>query len=184
MLEATFTDQQFGRMSEREIIRRAKGGCRSATEFLLRKYQGLVECKARNYFLMGADWEDVIQEGRIGLYKAIRDFSAHNLGGFRNFAAMCVTRQIISAVKGASRHKHAVLNRYVSIDAPEGDDDEEGAVGDLPSRDKCFEPEAVVLSKELRSLVAWEMDRSLSPLERQVLKRYLQGAARHQRQTH
>ena len=177
MLESTFTDQQLRRMSESEVIRRAKGGCRSATEFLLRKYQSLVEAKARSYFLMGADREDVIQEGRIGLYKAIRDFSAHSLGGFRSFAAMCVTRQIISAVKGASRRKHAALNLYVSVDASVGDDEEEGALRDALPAERGLTPEAIVVGREMRMRVTDQMDRTLSKLERDVLAQYLRGGS-------
>lgn len=175
MLEPTYADRQLRRMSDDELIRRAKGGCRSATEFLLRKYQGLVESKARNYFLMGAEREDVLQEGRIGLYKAIRDFSAQRLGGFRSFAALCVTRQIISAVKGANRHKHAALNRYISMEACQAEEDEEGALSDVLPGDRCLSPEAIVLGRELRHSVGGEIDRTLSRLEHEVLSHYLKG---------
>jgi len=175
MLGPTFTDQQLRRMSEIEIIRRAKGGCRSSTEYLLRKYQGLVESKARSYFLMGAEKEDVIQEGRIGLFKAIRDFSVHSLGGFRSFASLCVTRQIISAVKCASRRKHSALNRYLSVELGDGEEDEEGALRDVLPCDRCLTPEAVVMGRELRRAVTGQVDRSLSRLEREVLRQYLKG---------
>ncbi len=174
MLERSF-DQQIRRMTEEEIIRQAKRGCRLATEHLLRKYQGLVEAKARNYFLLGAEREDVIQEGRIGLYKAIRDFSTQSVGGFRSFAAMCVTRQIISAVKCASRHKHAALNRYISMDANEADADDEGTLRDLLPSERGLCPETVVLGRELNCRVHGEMDRSLSRLEKDVLHQYVQG---------
>ena len=176
-MEPKFADQQLRRMNEMEVIRRAKGGCRSATEFLLRKYQSLVETKARSYFLMGADREDVIQEGRIGLFKAIRDYSVHSLGGFRSFAAMCVTRQIISAVKCASRHKHTALNRYVSVDAYAGDEEDEGTLRDVLAADLCQTPEAIVLGQETRRQVCGHFDHALSRLEREVLSQYLRGGS-------
>jgi len=164
-------------MSEDELVARAKGGCRSATEYLLRKYRGLVKAKARTYFLLGADREDLIQEGMIGLYKAIRDFSAGSVCGFRTFAALCVTRQMISAVKGASRNKHGALNAYVSMDGSghEGEDD-------LPLRDlvptaHAHSPEVVVLRREFVSRISGEIERSLSRLERDVVQQYLKGSS-------
>jgi RNA polymerase sporulation-specific sigma factor len=162
-------------MSEHEVIVLAKQGSGDATEYLLRKYQGLVEAKAKSYFLLGADREDVIQEGMIGLFKAIRDFSIHHFGGFRKFAALCVTRQIISAVKCASRQKHVALNGYVSVDAPLPEGDEEGALYEVLAAEGESLPDDVVVGRELQRTVHTEMARSLSDLERQVLQRYLRG---------
>jgi RNA polymerase sporulation-specific sigma factor len=162
-------------MSEHEVIVLAKQGSGDATEYLLRKYQGLVEAKAKSYFLLGADREDVIQEGMIGLFKAIRDFSIHHFGGFRKFAALCVTRQIISAVKCASRQKHAALNGYVSVDAPLPEGDEEGALYEVLAAEGESSPDDVIVGRELQRAVHTEMARSLSDLERQVLQRYLRG---------
>src|SRR5450830_1357486 len=105
-------------MGDEELVWRAKGGYEPATERLLAKYRSLVEGKARSYFLLGADHEDVVQEGMIGLFKAIRDFSDGNLAAFRSFAELCITRQIITAVKAATRQKHSLLNTYVSIEMP------------------------------------------------------------------
>jgi len=163
-------------MAEHEVIALAKQGSGAATEYLLRKYQGLVEAKAKNYFLMGAEREDVIQEGMIGLFKAIRDFSVHRFGGFRKFAALCVTRQIISAVKCASRQKHAALNCYVSVDAPTGDGEgEEAALHETLACDPSLSPEEVVMGRELQRRVCREMQDTLSELEREVLRQYLRG---------
>ncbi len=176
MLEPSHTSQQLRRMSEDEIIRRAKNGCRSSTEYLLRKSHGLIETRARTYFLLGAEQDDVIQEGRIGLLKAIRGFSDHWFGGFRSFAATCVTRQMISAVKCACRHKHSALNRYVSMDAGDADGEETSLRDVLPGdRDTC--PETIVLGRELKWRVSVAIDRSLSELERDVLRRYVQGSS-------
>ena len=103
---------------DEELVFRAKRGRRSAVDELLRRYRGLVESKARLYYLAGADHEDVVQEGMIGLFKAVRDFTGGHARVFRSFADLCVTRQIITAVKAASRQKHVALNSYVSVHAP------------------------------------------------------------------
>ncbi|MGC9317659.1 MAG: RNA polymerase sporulation sigma factor SigH [Armatimonadota bacterium] len=169
------TSRPLKGMAENEVIALAKEGSGAATEYLLRKYQGLVEAKAKSYFLMGAEREDVIQEGMIGLFKAIRDFSAHKFGGFRKFAALCVTRQIISAVKCASRQKHQALNSYVSIDAAPADSEEEGVLQEVLASEEPDSPEAAVVGRELQRKVRTEMDRSLSDLEREVLREYLYG---------
>ncbi len=162
-------------MAEDDVIALAKQGSGDATEYLLRKYQGLVEAKAKSYFLMGAEREDVIQEGMIGLFKAIRDFSTRRFGGFRKFAALCVTRQIISAVKCASRRKHSALNAYVSMDAPPAEGDEEARLQEILASDASRSPEAAVTGRELQRRVNGEMDRSLSALEHEVLRQYLRG---------
>lgn len=162
-------------MTEHEVIVLAKQGSGDATEYLLRKYQGLVEAKAKSYFLLGADREDVIQEGMIGLFKAIRDFSTHRFGGFRKFAALCVTRQIISAVKCASRQKHSALNGYVSVDGPPPEGDDEGALYEVLAADGGCAPDELVVGRELQRSVHTEMTRSLSDLEREVLRQYLRG---------
>lgn len=175
MQESGRSHRPLQMMSEHEVIVLAKQGSGDATEYLLRKYQGLVEAKAKSYFLLGADREDVIQEGMIGLFKAIRDFSIHHFGGFRKFAALCVTRQIISAVKCASRQKHAALNGYVSVDAPLPEGDEEGALYEVLAAEGESSPDDVIVGRELQRAVHTEMARSLSDLERQVLQRYLRG---------
>ncbi len=162
-------------MTEHEVIVLAKQGSGDATEYLLRKYQGLVEAKAKSYFLLGADREDVFQEGMIGLFKAIRDFSTHRFGGFRKFAALCVTRQIISAVKCASRQKHSALNGYVSVDAPPAEGDEEGALYEVLAAEADTSPDELVVGRELQRRVHTEMSRALSDLEREVLRQYLRG---------
>ena len=169
------TDQVWRSMDEDDVIWLAKQGSGEATEFLLRKYQGLVEAKAKSYFLMGAEREDVIQEGMIGLFKAIRDFSMHRFGGFRKFAALCVTRQIISAVKCASRQKHQALNSYVSVDAALPDADEDGMLEEVLAEEGEHGPDTAVIGRELQRRVALEMERSLSELEREVLQEYLHG---------
>ncbi len=162
-------------MTEDDVIALAKQGSGDATEYLLHKYQGLVEAKARSYFLMGAEPEDVIQEGMIGLFKAIRDFSLHEFGGFRKFAALCVTRQIISAVKGANRQKHQALNMYVSMDATPDEGEDDGNLDEVLSDDVEGSPVEHMIGKELRRQINREMDRSMSQLEKDALREYLRG---------
>ena len=106
---------RFQGMADEDVVAYARNGSQRATEHLMSKYRGLVEGKAKSYYLSGADRDDVIQEGMIGLYKAIRDFRGDRLSHFRAFAELCVTRQIISAVKSATRKKHMPLQRYVSL---------------------------------------------------------------------
>lgn len=160
---------------DEELVLRAKRGRASALEELLRRYRGLVESKARLYYLAGADHEDVIQEGMIGLFKAVRDFSGRHRHGFRCFAELCVTRQIITAVKAASRRKHRALNTYVSMDAPVIDHEVDGCLADVLEQGKEVSPEQLVLGRELHTHVAVRMSSELSRLEREVLHLYLRG---------
>lgn len=169
------TNRSLRGMAEDDVIALAKQGSGDATEYLLRKYQGLVEAKAKSYFLMGAEREDVIQEGMIGLFKAIRDFSMHEFGGFRKFAALCVTRQIISAVKCASRQKHEALNSYVSMEASSPETEDDGMLEEVLCDRGDSAPDDVVICRELQQRVTSEMNRSLSELEQEALREYLRG---------
>ncbi|HEU4752915.1 MAG TPA: RNA polymerase sporulation sigma factor SigH [Armatimonadota bacterium] len=160
-------------LSDEEVLALARAGSRPAVEHLLSRYRPLVEGKARSFFVSGADHEDVVQEGMIGLFKAIRDYQADRLVRFRAFAEICITRQIISAVKTASRRKHLPLNRYVPLHRPWGD--EEALLSDvLPDR-CCFEPEAVLLGEGLSESLERAGRANLSELERQVIRFRLEG---------
>jgi RNA polymerase sporulation-specific sigma factor len=112
------TTSIYNAMEDEEIIIAAKSGNDKAFEYLINKYKSFVRAKARAYFLVGADREDIIQEGMIGLYKAIRDFKEDKRSSFKSFAELCITRQIITAVKTATRQKHIPLNSYVSLNKP------------------------------------------------------------------
>jgi RNA polymerase sporulation-specific sigma factor len=162
--------------SDEELVRRARRGNSRATEQLLIKYRGLVESKARAYFLLGADHDDVVQEGMIGLFKAIRDFRDDRLARFRAFADLCVTRQIVTAVKNATRQKHFPLNGYISLYGTLHCDPESDLtlIECLPDS-KEGEPLACLFDKfdERRHLDA--VRDTLSALETQVLERYLEG---------
>ena len=110
--------QQFDGLLDEEIVELVHNGNTDALDFLITKFRSFVRMKARSYFLIGADKEDIIQEGMIGLYKSIRDFRGDKLSSFRAFAELCITRQIITAIKTATRQKHIPLNSYVSLDKP------------------------------------------------------------------
>jgi len=162
--------------SDEELVRCARRGNAHATEQLLIKYRGLVESKARTYFLLGADHDDVVQEGMIGLFKAIRDFRDDRLARFRAFADLCVTRQIVTAVKNATRQKHFPLNGYISLHGTLTSDPESDLtlIDCLPDSN-AREPLTCLFSKydERRHLDA--VRTTLSALEAQVLERYLEG---------
>lgn len=165
------------RMPDEQLVMYAHRGSVHAMEELLGKYRGLVEGKANAYFLAGADHEDVVQEGMIGLFKAIRDFSAEHLCAFRSFAELCITRQIITAVKTARRQKHAALNTYVSIDLPLTDPEEERTFADTLVNAVCDGPEGQIAGRELECEVRLRIRRDLSPLEARVLLEYLDGSS-------
>ncbi|HWH32586.1 MAG TPA: RNA polymerase sporulation sigma factor SigH [Egibacteraceae bacterium] len=156
------------------LVARAWNGDESALGTLLDRYRGFVRGKARSYFLAGADREDVVQEGMIGLYKAIRDYDPARQSTFRAFADLCVTRQIITAVKTATRQKHGPLNSYISFSLPaHGDDSDQELVDCLPAaaEDPC---ERVVAGHDLAELERW-FGEILSDLEAEVLQRYVSG---------
>jgi len=160
---------------DEEIIRDAKCGDEEALEFLINKYKGFVRAKARTYFLIGADREDIIQEGMIGLYKAIRDFRGDRLSSFRAFAELCITRQIITAIKTATRQKHIPLNSYVSLNKPIFDDESDCTLLDLISEESLNDPEELIISREELAVIEEKMSEILSNLEWEVLSKYLQG---------
>src|SRR3989337_1625717 len=138
----------FQGMLDEEIVRYAKSGSEQATEHLLSKYRNIVEGKARSYFLIGADHEDIIQEGMIGLFKAIRDFRNDRLLPFRAFAELCISRQIFTAIKAATRQKHIPLNSYVSLHATLFDADSDRTLMDTLAESETSDPEEMVISQQ------------------------------------
>jgi RNA polymerase sporulation-specific sigma factor len=171
----SFAANRFGYMLDEEVVDLAKSGHSAATEFLISRYRPLVETKAKAYFVMGADREDVIQEGMIGLYKAIRDFRVDRLNKFRPFAELCVTRQIITAVKTATRQKHVPLNGYVSLHRSGVGEAQESSLLDVLADHESENPERTALSESLPSNIQEVMKENLSELERHVLRCYLEG---------
>ena len=165
----------FGDMQDEDVIENARDGDNNALEFLLDKYKGFVRAKARTYFLVGADKEDIIQEGMIGLYKAIRDFKGDRLSSFRAFAELCITRQIITAIKTATRQKHIPLNSYVSLNKPVYEEESDRTLMDVIGQEINVDPEALMINKEEYSNIELKMSEFLSSLEWEVLSLYLKG---------
>ena len=180
MSDEFMTDEQkefarFQSMTDEEIVVLAQQNDGQALAFLLNKYKNFVRSKARSYFLIGADHEDIVQEGMIGLYKAIRDFQPSRLSSFRSFAELCVKRQIITAIKAATRQKHVPLNSYVSLNKPLYDEESDRTLMDVISEEMMSSPEEMLISREDISLIEGRIGDMLSPLEKQVLLRYLDG---------
>lgn len=168
-------DDAFELMEDEEIVLLAKNDNSYALEFLIYKYKNFVRAKARSYFLIGADREDIIQEGMIGLYKAIRDFRTDKLSSFRAFAELCITRQIITAIKTATRQKHIPLNSYISLNKPIYDEDSDRTLLDIISGSKVTDPEELIISREEFGDIEEKMGEILSSLEWKVLMAYLEG---------
>lgn len=162
-------------LTDEQIVEYARHDDRCAEEYLINKYKNFVRAKARSYFLIGADREDIIQEGMIGLYKAIRDFKPDKLASFRAFAELCITRQIITAIKTATRQKHIPLNSYVSLNKPIYDEESDRTLLDVLSGNKITDPEELVISREEFMDIEVKMGEFLSDLEREVLNAYLDG---------
>jgi RNA polymerase sporulation-specific sigma factor len=160
---------------DEEIVIEAKKGNVRAQEYLINKYQNFVKSKAKSYFLIGADKEDIYQEGMIGLYKAIRDFKSDKLSSFKAFAELCVTRQIITAIKTATRQKHIPLNTYISINKPIYDEESDRTLLDILSAAKVTDPEELIISQEELKHIQNEIGDVLSDLELEVLASYLDG---------
>ena len=167
--------ENYLNMPDEEIVKIAQKSDNPALEYLLNKYKNFVRSKARSYFLIGADHEDIVQEGMIGLYKAIRDFKEDRQSSFRAFAELCITRQIITAIKTATRQKHIPLNSYVSLDKPMFDEKSERTLLDTITEDTFSNPEAMVISKEDLSVIEGKIGEMLSDLEKDVLIKYMEG---------
>lgn len=165
----------FDMMQDEEIVEIAKADNDLALEYLIYKYKNYVKCKARSYYLIGADREDIIQEGMIGLYKAIRDYDKDKLASFRAFAEICITRQIITAIKTATRQKHIPLNSYVSLNKPIYDEESDRTLMDIISGIKTCDPEELMIGRENLDSMERKIGEILSELELDVLMSYVDG---------
>lgn len=165
----------FDNMMDEELVLSARDGDKEALEFIINKYKNFVRAKARSYFLIGADREDIVQEGMIGLYKSIRDFKNDKLSSFRAFAELCITRQIITAIKTATRQKHIPLNSYVSLNKPIYDEESDRTLLDILTATKITDPEELIISMEELCSIESKIGEILSDLELEVLMSYLQG---------
>lgn len=161
--------------TDEDVVDAVRDGDSEALEYLINKYKNFVRAKARSYFLIGADREDIVQEGMIGLYKSIRDFKGDKLSSFKAFAELCITRQIITAIKTATRQKHIPLNSYVSLDKPIYDEDSDRTLLDVICGTKVTDPEELFINREEFDDIEGKMSEILSDLERQVLMLYLDG---------
>jgi RNA polymerase sporulation-specific sigma factor len=161
--------------ADEELLRRLRGGDPLAEETLYARYKQIVRSKARTYFLVGADREDIIQEGMIGLYKAVMDYQFERQASFRAFAELCITRQIITAIKSATRKKHIPLNTYISFNRSVFEGDNERPLIDVLTSTRISDPEEVLIGRENYAAVADSIQNSLSKLERSALELYLLG---------
>ena len=165
----------YEQMTDEEIARLAQAGDEEASAFLLRKYKNFVRSKAHSYFLVGADHEDIVQEGMIGLFKAIRDFRPEKLASFHAFAEICVTRQIITAIKTATRQKHIPLNSYISLNKPIYEEESDRTLMDIITETQVADPEEMLIGRESYSNIENRIQESLSPFERRVMEAYMDG---------
>ncbi|MFV8829642.1 RNA polymerase sporulation sigma factor SigH [Alkalihalobacterium sp. APHAB7] len=165
----------IGQAEDELLVEKVREGDSAALEYLINKYKNFVRAKARSYFLIGADHEDIVQEGMIGLYKAIRDYKGDKLSSFKAFAELCITRQIITAIKTATRQKHIPLNSYVSLDKPLYDEESDRTLLDVICGTKVTDPEELLINQEEFDDIELKMGEILSELERKVLMLYLDG---------
>ena len=166
---------RFAELPDEQVVGQAQLGDSVAIEYLLSKYKNFVRSKARSYFLIGADHEDIVQEGMIGLFKAIRDYQVERLSSFRAFAELCITRQIITAIKTATRQKHVPLNSYVSLNKPIYDEESDRTLMDVIVEGRAQNPEELIIGRENLVSIRDSVDQVLSSLEQDVLNAYLDG---------
>lgn len=169
--------RNFFSMEDEEVLGFVRSGSRRGMEHLIEKYKPLVRAKARSYFLVGADREDIVQEGMIGLFKAVRDYKNDKSIPFKVFAEMCITRQIITAVKTATRQKHIPLNSYISLNKKVFDEDSDKFLIEVIQEISVANPEELFISKEEYNVIETRMMELLSPFEKEVLTKYLGGIA-------
>jgi RNA polymerase sporulation-specific sigma factor len=162
-------------LADEELLLRLRGGDAGAEDALYARYKQIVRSKARMYFLIGADREDIIQEGMIGLYKAVMDYQFDKQASFRSFAELCITRQIITAIKAATRKKHMPLNTYISFNRSVYEGENERPLIDVLTSTRITDPEEVLIGRENYAAVADSIEHSLSKLERNALGYYLFG---------
>lgn len=162
---------------DEKLAQLAQNGDDAAQEYLLDKYKSLVRAKSRAYFLIGADTEDIIQEGMIGLYKAVRDYDETKNASFRSFAELCINRQMITAIKAATRQKHQPLNSYISLNKPVYEEESEQTYMDFlqSGSEALLNPEALLIGQENKNFLESQMIKNLSKFETRVLSLYLQG---------
>lgn len=171
-----YTTEKYGNLTDEQIISQIKEGDEQALSFLLEKYKDLVNSKVGKYFIIGAEKDDIIQEGMIGLYKAIRDFDNYKQNTFKTFANICVERQLITAIKSSNRQKHIPLNSYLSLNMSAYENDEDSAeLMETFKSDTIEDPLETIMKREYFDEIQNTMHKSLSKFEESVLERYMQG---------
>lgn len=172
-----FATNKYIELSDEEIIHQIKDGDEKALTYLLEKYKELVNMKVGKYFLIGAEREDIVQEGMIGLYKAIKNFNEEKQNSFKSFANICIERQLITAIKTSNRQKHMPLNSYLSLNNAAYDKNEENSVELIDTFDgkNVEDPLITIMKKEYYENVQTEIEKNLSKFEKQVLDRFIKG---------
>lgn len=165
----------YDQMTDEEIVSLSQKGNMYAMEAILNRYKGFVASRARPYFLIGGNHEDMIQEGMIGLYKAVRDYQSDKQATFRSFAEICITRQMITAIKTATRQKHQPLNSYVSLSRPAFDESSDQTLADVVLGSSCMNPEELIINQESYNACETIIAGALSQMEHEILTLYLQG---------
>lgn len=168
-------DKRYEKLTDEQLVQQAQAGNLEASEYLIRKYKELVRRRAQLYFIMGADGDDVIQEGMIGLFKAIKSYSSEKEAAFHTFAELCVNRQIITAIKQASRRKHSPLNTSISLNKPLSEENAEDTLEETLRAGSSSEPEAQLMLKDVVEAIITNEGKIFSPFEMQVWNEYLQG---------
>ena len=168
-------NSRFASLSDEEVVLLSQGGDVAAVEYLLTKFKNYVRAKAHSYFLIGADHEDIVQEGMIGLFKAMRDYQPQRQASFHAFAELCITRQILTAIKSATRRKHAPLNTYVSLNKPIYENESERTLMDILPEHQNENPEDMIIGHENMDDMLSDINVMLTPLEQGAIRAYLQG---------
>ena len=170
-----YTANNYNEMSDEDLINIIKSGDKLALEFLIDKYKDLVNMKVSKYFIIGAEKEDIVQEGLIGLFKAVKSYNPDKQNSFKTFANLCIERQLITAIKSSNRQKHMPLNSYLSLNGVAYEDDEDSNLMEIFNAHQIEDPLDTITKKEYYKTVESAIDKSLSTFEKQVLDRYMQG---------
>ncbi|MBO5412741.1 MAG: RNA polymerase sporulation sigma factor SigH [Clostridia bacterium] len=175
VLQTAFSLKETSKKTDEELAEIAKNGDKDALEYLLNRYKDLVDMKVNKYFIIGAEKEDIVQEGMIGLYKAIKSFDASKENSFKSFANLCIERQLITAIKTSNRQKHIPLNSSISLNANAYDDDTDTELLEKLDMQVLEDPLDTITKKEYYKSIETRIDQNLSSFEKQVLTRYARG---------
>ena len=170
-----YTTNQYSKLTDEQVVEKIKMGDENALSYILDKYRELVNIKVGKYFMIGAEKEDIIQEGMIGLYKAIKNFDVKKQNTFKTFANICIERQLITAIKSSNRQKHIPLNSYLSLNTAAYDDDESNELIDTFNSHTIEDPLNIIMQEEYYKEIESTMDKHLSKFEKQVLERFIKG---------